>query len=104
MTTNNTVESLNLNRMKIYVNNVRELYLIAEHLTACIEKKMRRGVEVQEERLAKSSAMYDLTRRVAKAVQEYDNDTPSREDKRAFRAWCADMIILYAEDNVRYSD
>lgn len=46
----------------LYVHNEYSIYRMYEWLMQCLVKKMRKGIQPDTEKLAKSSAMYTLTR------------------------------------------
>lgn len=85
--------SLNVSRMRIYVNDVRNIYLVFEWLVNCVTKRVNKGLEVSAERLLKSSTVYQIARMAANAVYEYDGEKPTREEKKELRLWLAEYVI-----------
>lgn len=82
---------------KIYVDNSRDIYSITEALQNSLAKKIRKGKAVSVERLARCASMQRIIRMAAKMVQEYDNNIPTADDRRAVAKEHAAYIIECAE-------
>ena len=90
--------SLNVSRMRIYVNNDYNIYRVFEWLVNCVTKRANKGQEVSPERLLNSSAVYKIARMAANAVYEYDGEKPTREEKKELRQWLTEYVIECAND------
>lgn len=84
---------MNVSHMRIYVNNDYNIYLVFEWLVNCVTKRVNKGLEFSAERLLKSSAVYKIARMAAAAVQEYDGEKPTREEKKELRKWLTEYVI-----------
>ena len=91
------METLAAKQLKIYVDNSRDIYSITESLQNSLTKKIRKGVRVSVERLASCASMQRIIRMAAKMVQEYDNNRPTADDRRAVAKEHAAYIIECAE-------
>lgn len=86
-------ESRALSLMRIYVNNVYSVYRFLEVLENQVIKRFKTGKEVSFDHLVKCSSMYNLARLSANAVHEYEDATPTRQDKKEFRIWLTNTLI-----------
>lgn len=91
------METLTAKQLKIYVDNSRDIYSITESLQNSLAKKIRKGVLVSVERIASCASMQRIIRMAANMVQEYDNNRPTADDRRAVAKEHAAYIIECAE-------
>ena len=85
--------SLNVERMKIYVLNIESIYKVYYWLSGCVKKRTAKGLAVSLEHLAKCTTAYKIAKMCAEVCRDMDGDTPTNEEKRAFRNELASMVI-----------
>lgn len=91
--------STNLN---LYIKNEYTIYRLVEWLTACVEKRIRKGAEVTVEHLANCSTMKTIIREGVKMCRKYGEPTADKEERAAVAMEQAEMIIenaLYLANN-----
>lgn len=76
------MENMNTWRLSLYIDNSREIYQITEHLFNSLAKKIKKGVELNIETLAKSSTMKRIVSMAANMVKENDGVTVSSQERK----------------------
>lgn len=91
------METMNATRLKIYVDNSRDIYAITEGLQNSLAKKIRKGVAVSVDKLAASSSMRRIISQAARMVREFDGERPTADDRRAVAKVHAQYIMECAQ-------
>lgn len=76
------MENMNTWRLSLYIDNSRDIYLATESLFYSLAKKIKKGVALNVETLAKCSTMKRIVSMAAKMVKEYDGITVSSQERK----------------------
>lgn len=91
------MENMNTWRLSLYIDNSREIYSITESLSNSLAKKIKKGVKLSAETLAKCNTMKRIVSMAAKMVKEYDGATVSTKERKEAALKHAEYIIDFAE-------
>lgn len=91
------MENMNTWRLSLYIDNSREIYSITESLSNSLAKKIKKGVKLSAETLAKCNTMNRIVSMAAKMVKEYDGVTVSTKERKEAALKHADYIMEWAE-------
>lgn len=89
-----------MNLIHVYALNEREFYPTIEYLTRCVEKRIKKGLEVTNEYLAHCSSMSKLTFAVIKYRLKYDGVETTKDERNDARKSLAKYIIDSAKSNL----
>lgn len=91
------MENMNTWRLSLYIDNSRDIYLVTESLFNSLAKKIKKGVALNVETLAKCSTMKRIISMAAKMVKEYDGVTVSTKERKEVALKHSEYIIECAE-------
>lgn len=91
------MENMNTWRLSLYIDNSREIYSITESLSNSLAKKIKKGVELSVETLAKCNTMKRIVSMAAKMVKEYDGAIVSTKERKEAALKQAEYIMEWAE-------
>lgn len=91
------MENMNTWRLSLYIDNSREIYSITETLSNSLAKKIKKGVVLNVETLAKCSTMKRIVSMGAKIVKEYDGITVSSQERKEAALKHSECIVECAQ-------
>jgi hypothetical protein len=66
--------------LKIYIDNLRECYLLTEWLANCVAKKIKQNKEVSIEHLANCATMKKIIAIAKNTIKKYGEQMPTKEE------------------------
>lgn len=93
--------------LKLYVLNFEELRMVLSGLSKSLTRKVRLGVTPNREQLVNCSSLKRLCSNTAKMCRIYEYDFGGRltaEEGKAFREYCADIVLEDVAYNVRHGE
>ncbi len=91
------MNTLNADRMVIYINNTYDIYRLIEWLYSSLAKKMKKGLVPDVNRLANCSTMKTILRKAAKLVLENDGARVTAQERKEVALAHTASIIESAE-------
>lgn len=87
----------NVHHVSIYVNNSRDIYSLTEWLTSCVCKRIKKGLSVEADHLAKCSTMQKIVRMATRLASEDGIKVSSEERKEV-----ATQHAAYIMESAKY--
>lgn len=91
------MNTLNADRMVIYINNTYDIYRLTEWLYDSLAKKMKKGLAPDVNRLANCCTMKTILREAAKLVLENDGARVTAQERKEVALAHAASIIESSE-------
>lgn len=91
---------MNEYRLEIYVRNERHLVSLIENCAKMIAKKIKKGIEIDLNKLAMCPTVAKIVSDGAKVVQKYDDITLTREERKEGKFFTAREIINRANEMI----
>ena len=66
--------------LKLYIDNLRECYILTEWLANCVAKKIKQNKEVSSEHLANCATMKKIIAIAMNTIKKYGEQVPTKEE------------------------